>query len=251
MKIGIFAYNFPHKKTQEGLLALLLHNIPVKCIFAADAVKLAFYQSKIRVAPKGLVYMHPREIAKQFKIPYYIVVHNSQECEKLIKEYQLDLGIILGARILKEGIIDAFNIGILNMHPGILPENRGLDNLKWAILKGYAQGVSVHLIDRAIDMGKLIVKQPIEVYEDDTLLDISLRLQNLELVLMLEAINILKSGKREFEVVPEGSYRKAVPPEEEATLMEMFEAYKKKYNPDSSYKAPNFSSKSTRIPPKS
>ncbi|MDP3640659.1 MAG: formyltransferase family protein [Nanoarchaeota archaeon] len=229
MKIGIFGYNFPHKKTQEGLLALLLHNIPVRCIFAADAVELPFYQSKIRVAPKRLIYTHPREIAKRFQIPYYVVVHNSRECEKLIKECQLDLGIILGARILKEDIIKAFNIGILNMHPGMLPENRGLDNLKWAILKEYTQGVSVHLIDRAVDRGKIIVEQPIEVYEDDTLLDIFLRLQNLEQVLMIEAINILKSGKREFKVVPEGSYRKAVPPEEEALLMEKFEKYKRGY----------------------
>ncbi len=229
MKIGIFAYNFKHKKTQEGILSLLLHHYPIACIFAADPVELKFYQSKIRVGPKALEYSHPKDIAARFKIPYHVVIHNSQECEELIKKYDLDVGIILGARILKENIINAFKIGVLNMHPGMLPQNRGLDNLKWAILKGYKQGVSVHLISKEIDQGSLIVQREIEVFEDDTLLDIFLRIQNLEQVLMIEALKIVESGQREFLKVEEGNYYKSVPPEEEATLMQKFEEYKRRY----------------------
>ncbi len=234
MKIGVFAYNFKHKKTQEGVITLLLHHYPLTCIFAADPVELKFYQSKIRVAPKGLEYVHPQEIAASFDIPYHVVVHNSIECEELIKKYDLDVGIILGARILKENIINTFKIGVINMHPGMLPHNRGLDNLKWAILKGYKQGVSVHLISKEIDQGNLIVQREIEVYEDDTLLDIFLRIQNMEQVLLVESLKILESGQRDFAKVPEGNYFKSVPPEEEAKLMEKFEGYKKKYH-DSSY----------------
>lgn len=229
MKIGIFAYNFKHKKTQEGILNLFLQGIPITSILAADAIELKFYQSKIRVSPKGLDYLHPKEIAERLQVPYHVVAHNSVECEELIKKYDLDLGIILGARILKENIIGAFKIGVLNMHPGILPENRGLDNLKWAILKDYKQGVSCHLIDKDIDKGKLILWKAIEVYEDDTLVDVSMRLQNLEQQLMVEAVKILQDGKRDFEIVPEGNYRKSVPPEEEASLLEKFESYKKNY----------------------
>lgn len=229
MKIGIFAYNFKHKKTQEGILNLLLHHYPVTCIFAADPVELKFYQSKIRVAPKGLEYAHPQDIAACFEIPYHVVVHNSQECEDLIKRYDLDVGIILGARIIKENIINSFKIGVINMHPGMLPHNRGLDNLKWAILKGYKQGVSVHLISKEIDQGNLIVQREVEVYADDTLVDIFLRIQNMEQVLMIETLRILEAGQRNFSKVAEGNYFKSVPPEEEVTLMEKFEEYKKKY----------------------
>ena len=46
MKIGIFAYNFEHKKTQEGLLNLFFQGYKVECILAADLVKLNFYQSQ-------------------------------------------------------------------------------------------------------------------------------------------------------------------------------------------------------------
>ena len=229
LKIGLFAYNFKHKKTQDGILNLFLQNISIDVIFAADPVDLKFYQSKIRVAPKDLSHEHPKDIAKRLHIPYHVVIHNSAECEQLIKNYDLDLGIILGARILKENIVNAFKIGILNMHPGLLPENRGLDNLKWAILQNYRQGVSVHLIDKNIDKGNLILRKPINVYEDDTLIDLFLRLQNLEQSMMIEAVHLLESGKREFEVIEEGNYRKAVPEEEEVALLDKFEEYKKKY----------------------
>ncbi|MBS3116480.1 hypothetical protein J4421_02680 [Candidatus Woesearchaeota archaeon] len=229
MNIGVFAYNFKHKKTQEGLLWLFLRGYKPKVILAADSVPLNFYQSKIRVSPKGLEYIHPREIAKKLGIPYHIVAHNSKECEELIRKFDLDIGIILGARILKKQVIDAFKIGIINMHPGSLPENRGLDNLKWAILQEYKQAVSCHFISTEIDKGPLIVKREIEVYDDDTLVDVFLRLQNMELVLLIEALKIVESGKRDFKELGEGNYRKAVPPELEKGLMMKFEEYQKKY----------------------
>ena len=230
MKIGVFAYNFKHKKTQEGLINLFLHEIPITCIFAADPVELKFYQSKIRVSPKDLDYKHPRDIAGRLNISYHVVVHNSEECENLIEKYDLDVGIILGARILKKNIIDKFKIGIINMHPGLLPQNRGLDNIKWAILKGYRQGVSCHLISKEIDRGQLIVKREINVHKDDSLVDIFLRIQNLEQSLLIQSLKILQSGKREFETVPEGNYNKSVPPDLEEGLMERFEEYKNHYD---------------------
>ncbi len=230
MKIGVFAYNFEHKKTQEGLLNLFLSNIKIDCILAADPVELKFYQSKIRISPKELVYTHPKKIAEQLNVPYHVVVHNGETCEELIKKYDLDLGIILGARILKENIINAFKVGVLNMHPGMLPENRGLDNLKWAVLKDYKQGVSCHLIDKYVDKGKIIIKKEINVFEDDTMLDILLRIQNLEQQLMVESVHLLEGGKEEFEEVISKESFKAVSLEEEAILLEKFESYKRKYN---------------------
>lgn len=229
LKIGVFSYNFEHKKTQEGLLNLFLYNYDVSCILAADRVDLKFRMSKIRVTPKDLKYVHPKKIAEKFGIPYYVVVHNSKEAESIIKDHKLDLGIILGARILSDSIINSFNVGVLNMHPGLLPENRGLDNIKWAILKNYKQGASCHLISKEIDRGRLVIKEDIEVYEDDTLLDIYMRLQNKEQYLMLNALKALEEGKRNFNEVPEGTYFRSVPEDLEKLLFEKFEKYKKNY----------------------
>jgi len=117
MKIGVFAYNFPHWKTQEGLNNLILSGNKPKVILAADPVNLNFYQSKIRITPKDLYINHPKNIAESNNIDYKVVIHNSEETNKIVREYDLDLGIILGARILKPIAFQNFKTGVLNMHP--------------------------------------------------------------------------------------------------------------------------------------
>ena len=219
-KIGIFTYNFKHKKSYEGLVQLFLNGYKPKCILAANPVNINFYQSKIRLSTKDLDYTHPKDIADKFNIPYYIVDHRSDDCVDIIKKYDLDLGIILGARILKEKIINSFNYGILNMHPGLLPENRGLDNIK--------QGVTIHLIDKYIDRGYLIDRKTIDVYKDDTLVDILLRLQNLELQMMIEFLDNVTADDV-FEKVGIGTKYDSVPPEIEQTFFSIFDKYKKNY----------------------
>lgn len=228
MNIGVFAYNFPHWKTQEGINNLIISGNKPKVIFAADPVKLNFYQSKIRITPKDLYLTHPEKIAKQHGIDYKVVIHNSEETKNLVKEYNLDLGIILGARILKPIAFENFNVGVLNMHPGLLPENRGLDNIKWAILDDIPQGVTTHLINKSIDRGRGILKEEIKIYKDDSLIDLNIRIQNLEQKLMINSIEFLK----EFEplnILGEGNYYKSVPEYLEKILDLKFNIYKKKY----------------------
>lgn len=229
MKICLFAYNFPHKKTQEGLYKLIQNNVEIISVILTDPVKLNFTPSKIRVGVKDILYEQPKEICKKFNIPYVILNHNSSECQEHLKKIKPDLGIILGSRILKKHIIDEFSLGILNMHPGLLPENRGLDNIKWAIYKNIKQGVTAHLIDTNIDRGVLIEKDVINVYEDDSLTDIFLRVQNKELQLMISSINRLLKGEIFTEKLGVGTYYKPMNEEEEFQMINNFNDYKLKY----------------------
>jgi len=230
MRIGVFAYNFKHWKTQTGVQNLILAGYKPSVIFAADPVELNFYTSKIRTKPKDLFLFHPREIAEKYGIDYHVVAHNSEDTGELVKKYELDVGVILGARILKPVAFKDFNIGVLNMHPGILPENRGLDTLKWAVIDKMQQGVTTHLIDSKIDRGSLLERNKIKVYKDDTLMDLQIRIQNLEQEMMISSLKILEETPKEsLQLLGEGSYHRAVPPEIEATLWERFKEYKKEF----------------------
>ncbi|MAE81551.1 MAG: hypothetical protein CMB80_02355 [Flammeovirgaceae bacterium] len=227
MRIGVFAYNFKHWKTQAGIENLILAGYKPNVIFAADPVKLTFYKSKIRIAPRDLFLFEPKDIAKRHNIDYHVVVHNSDETAQLVRKHNLDLGIVLGARILKPLAFEGFNIGVLNMHPGILPENRGLDNMKWAVIKGLPQGVTTHLIDKSIDRGSMVAQRRVKIYEDDTLVDIHIRIQNLEQELMIESLKILEStAVQNLQPLGKGFYHKSVPPEIEASLMQRLKQYK-------------------------
>ena len=200
-----------------------------KVILAADPVQLNFYQSKIRVSPKDLYLVHPKEIADRYGIPYEVVVHNSQKTSDIVKNLGLDLGIILGARILKPIAFKNFTYGVLNMHPGMLPENRGLDNIKWAISDDKQQGVTVHLIDKTIDRGKLLIRKPIKIYRDDTLVDLNIRIQNLEQRLMVECVNNIENFLAKSNILGQGTYYKTMPANIEQTLLKQFDKYKEKW----------------------
>jgi methionyl-tRNA formyltransferase len=236
MNIGVFAYNFPHWKTQEGIHNLILSGYKPKVIMAADPVELNLPKSKIRTTPKDLYLTHPKKIARRYQIDYEVVIHNSQETSDLVREYDLDVGVILGARILKPIAFQNFSIGVLNMHPGILPENRGLDTLKWAIVDDISQGVTTHLIDSKIDRGFLIQKQEINIYKDDTLLDVNLRIQYLEQKLMIESLGQLKHLHKwkgiphiKFPELGKGNYHSSISKEAEKDLYLKFKDYKNKH----------------------
>jgi len=224
MRIGVFGYNFEHRKTQEGLLTLFLEGFKPYCLLLANFVKLNVPKSEIRIVPKGLRYYDPKVIAERLQVPYFIVEHNSKDCEEIILHHNLDLGIILGARILNKNIINAFNIGILNIHTGLLPENRGLDAMKWAIINDSLQGASVHLINDKVDSGLLVCQELVDVYKDDLLLDIQLRIENKGLQLMIKALRDLRS-----KILKKGDYHSAMSPDVEKDLLKRFELYKEKY----------------------
>lgn len=230
LNIGIFAYNFKHWKTQVGIQNLILSGLKPKVVLAADPVKLNIHRSNVRTNPRGLFLFHPKEVATAHNIDYHVVKHNSMETSKLVIDYQLDLGVILGARILKPIAFKNFTKGVLNMHPGLLPDNRGLDTIKWAILRGSPQGVTTHIIDANIDRGLLVDKQKIEIYKDDSLVDIQIRIHNLEQKMMLESIEeISKNGISKFCKLGEGRYNPPLTSQIEAALSHEFQDYKRKY----------------------
>lgn len=227
MKIGVFAYNFNHWKTQATIQNLVISGNKPDVIFAADKVELGIIESNIRISPRGQFLWHPSKIAEFYGIPYHVVVHNSEDTRSLIRDFDLDLGIISGARILKPLVIDPFQIGVINMHPGLLPENRGLDTIKWAVIKDIPQGASIHLINEKIDRGLLIEKREIPVYGDDSLLDLQIRIQNLEQELMIRSLTKVRNlNTSENEEIGVGNYHKPVPEEIEGRLISMFEQYK-------------------------
>ncbi len=230
MKICIFAYNFEHKKTQEGIIKLITSNFKIDEVIAMNKKKIISPIKTIEIVPRDINFLNPRIICTKLNIPYKVIDHNSKNCEKYLKKKKFDIGIILGARILKEEIINCFKIGILNLHPGILPENRGLDTYQWAILNKIPQGATAHLIDRKMDKGKILYKKNINIYKQDTLKDFYLRVQSLELDLMIKSLKALKKNIN-FGYFPkkQGKYHSYISNKEEKEIIKNFDKYKKKF----------------------
>ncbi len=74
-----------------------------------------------------------------------------------------------GGGIIKEKLIKAINGRILNAHQGPLPEIRGMNAAEWAILLNKAQEVTIHLIDRGIDTGKIITSRAFSLRKGESI----------------------------------------------------------------------------------
>ena len=70
--------------------------------------------------------------------------------------FRVKTAIISGARIIKRDVIKLFANGIVNFHPGMIPETSGLDSFHHSIAQNCSMGVTVHLIDHRVDAGKFI-----------------------------------------------------------------------------------------------
>jgi len=146
---------------------------------------------------------------------YYTKDQNNEYCFNKLKLLSPDLILIGGGRILKKRIINTAKIGVLNCHPGLLPEYRGMDVAGWAIYNGDDIGVTCHFIDEGVDTGPVLMRKKAEWgRKGDTLLKIRIKLQKLCIDTMIKCIKLLEEGtikaiaqkgegKRYFRMSPE------------------------------------------------
>jgi len=186
MKIVLFAYDFPHRKTQDFMLRLFLERIPVDWVFAAPWRELPIPEPQLRSTIRHTGLMHPHDVASRLSMPYSVMPH--EDIVNIIRGLDIDLGIIAGARILPKYIIDAFPAGILNFHPGLLPHARGLGALWTSLLNNIPLAVTAHLIDEYVDKGTIISAEEIQRFPDDTLFDLSERLHETQLAMLAPTI---------------------------------------------------------------
>jgi len=140
---------------------------------------------------------HNIESYKKFSKEIYIVDNfNSPVCEELLKRLSSDIIILGGSRILKKYIINIPRIGILNAHPGILPQYRGVDVIPWAVYNGDDIGVTVHLIDENVDSGLIIDRQKIGIEHGDTLESLCKKAEILSGKMIADALIELDNGRR-------------------------------------------------------
>ncbi len=79
--------------------------------------------------------------------------------------------------LLKSPWLDVPRQGCLNMHGSLLPKYRGRAPVHWAIIHGEsATGASLHYMLEKPDAGAVVDQQSIPILENDTALEVSLRL---------------------------------------------------------------------------
>lgn len=102
-----------------------------------------------------------------------------------------DVGLVVGAgymRVLSQVFLRAFP-AILNVHPSLLPEFRGLDAVDRALEAGVKEtGVTVHFMVEEVDAGPIVAQEKVTVRAGETRESLLERLHPIEHRLLVDAV---------------------------------------------------------------
>lgn len=102
-----------------------------------------------------------------------------------------DVGLVVGAgymRVLSWAFLERFP-AIINVHPSLLPEFRGLDAVGRALAAGVKEtGVTVHFMVEEVDAGPIISQERVPIRPDDTRETLFERLHPVEHRLLVGAV---------------------------------------------------------------
>ncbi len=143
--------------------------------------------------------------ATKLNIPAYNFIpssfSNSQQYEmKLIStliDFKVDLVVLAGyMRLVSSDFLDAFPLKVINIHPSLLPSFRGLHAQRQAIEEGVRySGCTVHIVDRGMDTGPIIMQAVVPVKQDDDENSLAARIRVKEHEIYWQVIKLFAEGR--------------------------------------------------------
>jgi methionyl-tRNA formyltransferase len=114
--------------------------------------------------------------------------------ERLI-ELSPDLLVVVAfGQLLPRRLLNIPRVGVLNVHPSLLPAHRGPAPINWAIIKGETEtGVTTMFLDEGVDTGPILLARKVAIEDFETAGQLHDRLAVLGAELLLETIRGLKS----------------------------------------------------------
>ncbi len=129
-----------------------------------------------------------------------------------VRNLQADIAVsVLFAYVLSPDFINLFPQGCINLHPALLPYNRGRFPNVWSIVAKTPAGVTLHYIDQGIDTGDVIAQKEVPVKITDTGESLYRRLEAEGLELFKATWPSIRAGtcSRSPQAAGPGSYHRA------------------------------------------
>ena len=99
-------------------------------------------------------------------------------------------------RILSPVLVRRFRHRILNIHPALLPAFPGSHAVRDALAWGAkVTGVTVHVVDEAVDHGPIVLQEALAVRPDETEVTLLARVHRVEHALYPRAIGLVLAGR--------------------------------------------------------
>ena len=177
--------------------------------FALESLK-ALYEAKYDIIgvvtnidkPKGrgmkMVASPVKEYAIEKNLQVYqpIKVRNNPEFLEEVKKLNPDLICVVAyGKILPQELLDIPKYGCVNVHGSLLPEYRGAAPIQWAVLNGDKKtGVTTMFMNAGMDTGDMILKEEVEIGEDETTGELWDRLKTIGANLLIKTVKEIENG---------------------------------------------------------
>ena len=118
-----------------------------------------------------------------------------------VQDDDIKLGILVAyGDIIPKKIIDSFPLGILNLHPSLLPKYRGSSPIQSAILNQDKQtGVTIMKLDDKMDHGPVVAQQTVKLDQTETTGELHNKLAIIGADLMIKILPDYIAGKIELK----------------------------------------------------
>ena len=162
-------------------LQALLDAYPKELVVAAGDKKGAFAFERARRAGVPVEHVDPSGF----------VSREDYDRELADRVAAHDVSLVVGAgyiRVLSPVFLERFP-AILNVHPSLLPEFRGLNAVRRALQSGVKRtGVTVHLMVEEVDAGPVVAQEEVQILPGDTEETLLERLHPVEHRLLVRAV---------------------------------------------------------------
>lgn len=147
-----------------------------------------------------------KEFAIEKNIPIF-QPNKIREIEEELKALNPDLFCVVAyGKILPKDILDIPQLGSINVHGSLLPKYRGAAPIQWAVINGdKTTGITTMYMDEGMDTGDMILKQEVEIGENETTGELWDRLSKIGAELLVETLHKIENGTVSRTPQPEGA----------------------------------------------
>ena len=133
---------------------------------------------------KGLDVLQPERVKKNY------------EFINKIKDLKPEvICVVAYGKILPIEILNIPKLGCINVHGSLLPKYRGAAPIQWAVLNGDKEtGITTMYMDEGMDTGDMILKEKVEIGENETTGELWNRLSKVGGKLLVETLKQIEKG---------------------------------------------------------
>ena len=164
---------------------------------AGRGKKLRFSAVKEEALAQGIPLLQPEKL-------------NDKKTTEQLKAFEADVFVVVAFRMLPKVVWKLPQLGTFNLHASLLPHYRGAAPIHWAIINGEKKsGLTTFLIDEKIDTGAVLLQESMSIRREETMGELSQRMQEKSGQMIVNTLDVLASGNA--EAIPQPKVKNLIP----------------------------------------